>query len=117
MARTRTKAAATAENTTQAANGQGRDVMTLAEAAVYLRLPESEVTRLVFEQGLPGRYTGTDWRFLKTALQDWLRTPPPRDSREAFLAVAGAWVDLPGVDEMVEEISQRCGRQTAEDRE
>ena len=47
------------------------DVLTLAEAAAYLRLPESEVARLVHTQGLPGGAVGEEWRFLKTALQDW----------------------------------------------
>lgn len=31
------------------------EVLTLAEAAAYLRVPEAEIVRLVGPQGLPGR--------------------------------------------------------------
>lgn len=98
-------------------NGPAGEVLTLAEAAAYLRLPESEVTRLVFDQGLPGRHTGAEWRFLKAALQDWLRTPPPRGSKEALLSVAGAWKDMPDLEEVLDEISKRRGRPTTKEGE
>ena len=51
------------------------DVLTLVEAAAYLRIAPEEVLRLVREQGLPGRKVGADCRFLKVAIQDWLRAP------------------------------------------
>ena len=41
-----------------------REVLTLAEAAAYLRLAEKDLVRLVCEQGLPGRRLGHEWRFL-----------------------------------------------------
>ena len=75
-------------------------MLTLAEAAAYLRFPEAEVVRLVHSQGLPGRAVGAEWRFLKTALQDWLRTPAARSDKDALLALAGAWKDDPFRDEM-----------------
>jgi excisionase family DNA binding protein len=40
-------------------------VLTLAEAAAYLRLPEAEVMRMVREQNLGARQVGSEWRFLK----------------------------------------------------
>ena len=48
------------------------DVLTLSEAAAYLRLPEDEVLRLIEEQSLPARRAGKEWRFLKAAIQEWL---------------------------------------------
>ncbi len=51
------------------------EVLTLAEAAAYLRLPEEEVVRLAQMQDLPGRLAGAEWRFLKTAIKHWLSTP------------------------------------------
>src|SRR5689334_23086711 len=69
------------------------EVLTLAEAAAYLRVSEAEVVRLVQQQDLPGRLIGTEWRFLKPALQDWLRASPPPGSGEAVWSVAGAWKD------------------------
>ena len=44
---------------------QPTEVLTLAEAAKYLRTSAAEVLRLVREQGLPGRKVGTDCRLLK----------------------------------------------------
>ena len=76
------------------------EVFNFAEAAAYLRVTESDLMRLVHDQALPGRQFGTEWRFLKSAIQDWLKTPPKRGSREAVLSTAGSWKDDP---EMVAE--------------
>src|SRR5262245_9612509 len=75
------------------------EVLTLGEAAAYLRFPEADVLRLVDDQALPARRLANEWRFLKAAIQQWLSTPPPRYSKEAQLAVAGAWKDDPYVEE------------------
>lgn len=53
--------------------GQGEDVLTLAEAAAYLRVPESELLRLIEDHDIPAQKIGTEWRFLKKALAEWLR--------------------------------------------
>ncbi len=90
--------------------GTAPEVLTLPEAAAYLRVPEGEVVRLVQQQGLPGRFLGTEWRFLKAALQDWLRVPAPRGSKEAVLSVAGAWKDDPYLEDELHEIYKRRGR-------
>ena len=90
------------------------EVLTLSEAAAYLRISEAEVVRLTASQGLPGRLIGTEWRFSKSALQDWLRTPPPKPSKEAMLACIGAWQDDPYLGEMLEEIYKRRGRPMTE---
>jgi excisionase family DNA binding protein len=94
------------------------EVLTLAEAAAYLRLPEAEVVRLVREQGLPGRPAGAEWRFLKAAIQDWLKGPPAvMSNKEAWMSVAGIWKDDPTVDEMLKEIYRQRGRPMTEDGE
>ena len=93
-----------------AVNGPPTDVLTLSEAAAYLRLPEAEVQRLVHTQDLPGRFTGTEWRFLKAAIQEWLSKPPPKYSKEGQLSVAGLLKDDPDLVPMVEEIYRRRGR-------
>jgi excisionase family DNA binding protein len=93
------------------------EVLTLAEAAAYLRLPEAEVLQQVREQGLPARQFGREWRFLKAAIQDWLRTgPPPKPSKEAQLAAIGSWKDDPYLGEMLEEIYRKRGRPMTEER-
>jgi excisionase family DNA binding protein len=85
-------------------------VLTLSEASDFLRVPETEIIRLVEQQDLPGRSLGEEWRFLKSALEDWLRTPPARGSREAVLSLAGAWKDDPEVEQELKEIYKRRGR-------
>jgi len=56
------------------------EVLTLAEAAGYLRLSEVEVLELAQDQCLPSRRIGTQWRFPKAPIQDGLRIPQRRDS-------------------------------------
>jgi excisionase family DNA binding protein len=91
------------------------EVLTLAEAAAYLRLPEEEVVRLVHMQDLPGRFAGTQWRFLKTAIQEWLSKPPPKYSKEGQRSVAGLLRDDPDLVPMVEEIYRKRGRPITDD--
>ncbi|MCI0458480.1 MAG: helix-turn-helix domain-containing protein, partial [Gemmataceae bacterium] len=93
------------------------EVLTLAEAAAYLRFSETDVLRLIHEQKLPARQLGPEYRFLKTALQDWLRTPPPVGSKEAILSVLGSWKDDPYLDEMLKEIYRQRGRPMTEEGE
>lgn len=92
------------------------EVLTLAEAAAYLRLPEAEVTRLAHTQALPGRFTGSEWRFLKSAIREWL-SQPSRQSKEAQLAVVGMFKDDPRLDEMLHEIYKKRGRPLTEGEE
>src|SRR5256885_2078713 len=70
-----TPPSAPAPATVPMANGATGEVLTLSEAADYLRLPEPDVLRLVEEQDLPARQLGKEWRFLKAAIQAWLSTP------------------------------------------
>jgi excisionase family DNA binding protein len=92
------------------------EVLTLGEAAAYLQFSEAEVLRLVDEQALPARRLGKEWRFLKTAIQDWLRTgPSPKPSKEAQLAAIGSWKDDPYLEEELKETYQRRSRPTTED--
>ena len=102
MAQARTKARKTAKPgaPTNGVALPSADVLTLPEAAAYLRVSESELLQLITDQALPGRQFGGQWRFLKSAIQDWLRTPPERGSREAVLSTIGAWKGDP---EMVAE--------------
>ncbi|MBI2805078.1 MAG: helix-turn-helix domain-containing protein [Planctomycetes bacterium] len=94
------------------------EVLTLAEAAAYLRVSEDDVKRLVAEQDLPGRFVGDSWRFLKSALQTWLGTPVgARSGNEAFLALAGSWKDDPDIDEILRNIYKQRGRPMTEEEE
>jgi excisionase family DNA binding protein len=98
-------------------NGLTDSVLTLEEAAAYLRLTPDEVLRMVREQDLHARQAGSEWRFLKSAIDDWLRTgPPPRSDREMWTTLAGVWKDDPTLDELRDEITkyrQRVGDETS----
>ncbi|MGH7171339.1 MAG: helix-turn-helix domain-containing protein [Gemmataceae bacterium] len=97
-------------------NGPSGEVLTLSEAAAYLRLAEAEVLRFVDEQALPARRLGNEWRFLKAAIEDWLRLgPPPKPSKEAQLAVIGSWKNDSYLEEELKEIYQRRGRPSIKD--
>lgn len=63
------------------------EVLTLDEVAAYLRLPKETIVRQVAQGALPGRQIEDTWRFLKAAIDDWLRS---HDSRTLLLQQAGA---------------------------
>jgi excisionase family DNA binding protein len=83
------------------------EVLTLAEAAAYLRVPDAELALLAGSQGLPGRLIGSEWRFSRAAIQEWLRRS---SSKQSLLQSAGSWKDDPYLDEMLQEIYRQRGR-------
>jgi excisionase family DNA binding protein len=110
----RTRAKAELASAAAGVNGARSEVLTLGEAAAYLRLSEDEVLGTIRDQGLPGRMVGREWRFLKTALQDWLRTGPMGSTKDAWLAMAGAFEGDPDLESIVEEAYRRRGRPITE---
>jgi excisionase family DNA binding protein len=66
------------------------DVLTLEEAARYLRLPRETLEREAAQGHIPGRRIEDSWRFLKVAIDDWLRS---HDSRAILLQQAGVLAD------------------------
>jgi excisionase family DNA binding protein len=100
-----------------ALNGSTDEVLTLPEAAAYLRLPEGDVIGLVRSQGLPGRFTGGEWRFLKAAIQQWLSAslPTSQTRKEAQLALAGKYKDDPDLIRICEEAYRQRGRPMIEE--
>jgi hypothetical protein len=93
-------------------NGPPSEVLTLPEAADYLRLPEDEVVRSVQSQGLPGRCIAGEWRFLKSAIQHWLASVSPtwEMRRAEILDLAGKYRDDPDLESIVEDAYRRRGR-------
>lgn len=47
-------------------------VMTSVEAASYLKMHVKTVCRLAKEGKIPARKVGSEWRFLRTVLDNWL---------------------------------------------
>jgi excisionase family DNA binding protein len=66
------------------------DVLTLEELADYLRISAELASSQAASGQLPGRKIGDNWRFLRTAIDDWLRS---QDARSVLLQQAGALAD------------------------
>lgn len=83
------------------------DVMTLAEAAAFLRVAPVEFEKSAVAGEVPGKLIGGEWRFLLSSLREWLgkpATPKKLSSKAAMLSIAGAWKDDETAEAMVEEI-------------
>ena len=48
------------------------DVLTLNEAAEYLRIPRSTAYKLAQEGKIPGQKVGRHWRFRRDTIDRWL---------------------------------------------
>ncbi len=83
------------------------DVMTLEETASYLRVPTEAVERVATRGQLPGRRIEDSWRFLRAAIDEWLRN---NDSRTVLLQQAGALSDDETISEMLSNIYTTRGR-------
>ncbi len=83
------------------------EVLTIEEVANYLRLPEEIVLQEASQGHLPGRKIADTWRFLKAAIDDWLRT---QDSRAILLNQSGALADDEELDDLLEKIYQDRSR-------
>jgi excisionase family DNA binding protein len=62
------------------------DILTLEETAMYLRLPQETVQQQASCGNIPGRYIANTWRFLRSAIDEWLRH---QDTRAVLLQQAG----------------------------
>ena len=71
---------------------QPEDVLSLAEAASYLRVPEDEVLRLAEDRNIPAQRIGGEWRFLKGAIDHWLTYGPLAEDRNIpAQRIGGEW--------------------------
>lgn len=80
---------------------EGPEVLTLAEAAEYLRVSEEDMNELATRGELHGRNVRGEWRFHRQALARWLCVPSPR---ERLLRHAGVAKDDPYLDQILEDI-------------
>jgi excisionase family DNA binding protein len=87
------------------------DVLTLEELATYLRLPSATVARQAAEGHIPGRKVEDTWRFLKVAIDDWLRA---QHSRTVLLQQAGALADDQSLDALRDLIYKERNRPEVE---
>jgi excisionase family DNA binding protein len=90
------------------------EVLTLEEVANYLRLSPETVMRQAAQGRLPGRKIEDTWRFLKAAIDDWLRS---HDGRTILLQQAGALADDGTLEELRKVIYEERGRLETETEE
>ena len=88
------------------------DVLTLEEAAAFLRVSPEAVLCLILQQALPGRQIDSQWRFLRAALADWLRE---RSSKAILLSQAGALAGDESLAELRASIYKGRGRSEVEE--
>jgi excisionase family DNA binding protein len=82
-------------------------ILTLEELADYLKLSPEVILKQANQGRLPGRKIEDTWRFLKDAIDDWLRT---QDSRMILLQQAGVFADDPALEEICKTIYENRGR-------
>jgi excisionase family DNA binding protein len=84
------------------------EVLTTTEAAHFLRIKKTRLLELA-EQGLmPARKIDDDWRFLRSALEEWLRGKSNLDA--ALLQQAGLFKDDPDLPRILDDIYKARGR-------
>ena len=94
-------------------NGTKREVMTLIEAARFLRVKKAVLQKLSDQGRVPARKVGDEWRFSRGALEAWLSGHS--SPRQAMLEQVGAFKDDPTLMPMLEEIYKARGRPMVED--
>ncbi|MBF0101789.1 MAG: helix-turn-helix domain-containing protein [Desulfobacterales bacterium] len=63
-------------------------IFTLREAAKYLKIPEDKIKQQVIQGKIQGQRIDDEWRFLKTAIDDWLSNC---DHRTLLIGQSGAF--------------------------
>jgi excisionase family DNA binding protein len=85
------------------------DVLTLDEAAEFLRISPEVAEQLASRGAIPGRRIGEEWRFLRHSIEEWLRRP---DYKKTLLAQAGSWREDETLADMLKAIY--AARETVE---
>jgi excisionase family DNA binding protein len=88
------------------------EVLTLEEVANYLRLSKETIERQASQGQIPGRRIEDTWRFLKAAIDDWLRS---HDSRTILLQQAGVLAADETLPDLRATIYAARGRPEAEE--
>jgi len=60
---------------------RSEDILTADEVASLLRMPRSTIYSLAQEARIPSFKVGRQWRFRKSALEEWVKTQEQRPRR------------------------------------
>ena len=83
------------------------EVLTLEEAADFLRVSVETAEELAAQGTIPGRRISDEWRFLRSALEEWLCRP---NYRLALINQAGALREDESLAEIRNAIYAERGR-------
>lgn len=83
------------------------DVLTLEEAADYLRIAVPVLKCLIAGGKIPAKYIDDQWRILRGAIDDWLRS---EDTRAVQMALAGSFADDETLPDILKEVYRQRGR-------
>ena len=89
---------------------ESSDILTLEEAAAFLRVPAKGLEKDAAEGRVPCKLVAGEFRFSKVVLREWLSTPcekKRKSAQEQLMAIFGHWKDDPTVDAMMAEIERR----------
>jgi excisionase family DNA binding protein len=91
----------------QAENSQDYgEILTLEEAAAYLRVSEDALRAMVGDDAIPAQKIGGEWRFLKRAVNEWLRQG--RHLYSEFRRFPPPWMcDFPAMEEIILALEKR----------
>jgi excisionase family DNA binding protein len=87
-------------------------VLTMKEMASYLKIPEEKIEKQVLQGKIPGRRIEDEWRFLRVAIDEWLRS---YDTRKILISQSGALSDDEKLDELRMNIYSERKRSETED--
>ena len=79
------------------------DILTLEETSDYLRLPVETILNQALKGNIPGRQIEDNWRFLQSAIDDWLRS---KNSRSILLSQVGAFANDDSLNQIRKTIYQ-----------
>lgn len=93
------------------------EILTLEEAAAYLRVSEEALRTMVGDDAIPAQKIGGEWRFLKRAVNDWLQYG--RHLYSEFRRFPPSWMfDFPPMEEIMLALEKRllCRLATSEEK-
>ena len=79
------------------------EILTMEQAAAYLQVSTRTLQRMVTDGRVPGRQVGSQWRFDREQLRDWVRCEEPSPAEKERAEQASSQRDL------VEKESLRLG--------
>jgi excisionase family DNA binding protein len=83
------------------------DILTLADAATYLKASEDALLQLAKDGMIPAQKIGVEWRFLRKALNDWLRYGMMHPYRKVWPLNPEFFLESPFVEELLSLLEQR----------